>query len=155
MSTDPNDFLFASGAKSASFEAVGDAIKGVIVSAEVAQQTDPKTGESKTWSDGRPVMQMIVTLQTDLREDDGDDGIRRLYCKGGNFEVASGKGTALLPAIRDAIKKAGGSQIQTGANLTVQHSGLGVQKNRAFNAPKPYVAKYETSAAPAIDIDDI
>ena len=152
--TDPNDFLFASGARSAKFENVGDTLKGVIVSAEVAQQTDPDNGTPKKWDDGRPVMQLIVTVQTDLREEDGDDGQRRIYAKGGNYEVASGKGSAMLVAIREAIKKAGASKIAEGATLTVQHSGLGVKKKAAFNAPKLYVAKYEP-AANAVDLDDI
>ena len=154
--TDPNDFLFASGAKSAKFEVVGDAVRGTIVSAEVAQQTDPNTGEAKTWKDGSPVMQMIITLQTDERDGDDDDGQRRLYAKGGNPEVASGKGTSMLSAVREAIKKAGASKIETGARLTVQHSGLGKKSSPAFNPPKLYSAKYEPGVAkPAIDLDDI
>lgn len=153
--TDPNDFLFAGGAKSAKFDDVGDKVTGVILTAEVAQQTDPETGTPKTWNDGRPVMQLVITLQTDERDGDDDDGQRRLYAKGGNYEVASGKGTALLPAVREAVKKAGAKGIEPGARLTVQHSGLGTKKKAAFNAPKLYVAKYEPGAAAPIDIDDI
>jgi hypothetical protein len=152
--TDPNDFLFASGVKAAKFESIGDTITGKIISAEVAQQTDPESGAPKTWDDGRPVMQLVITLQTDAREDDDDDGQRRIYAKGGNYEVASGKGTALLPAIREAIKKVGGKEIATGATLTVQHSGLGVQRRKAFNPPKLYVVKYVPPAV-VVDLDDI
>lgn len=153
MSLDPNDFLFAGGSKSAKFEDVGDTIKGTVVTAEVAQQTDPD-GNLKTWNDGSPVMQLIVTLQTDLKDDDDDDGTRRLYAKGGNFTAASGKGSSMLVAIREAVKKAGAKSLDAGGVLTVQHSGLGTKAKASFNAPKLYVAKYEPGAK-SIDIDDI
>jgi hypothetical protein len=151
--TDPNDFLFAGGSKSAKFENVGDAIKGVIVSAEVKQATDLE-GNPKTWSDGSPVNQLVVTLQTDLRDDDDDDGQRRLYAKGGNYQADSGKGDSMLNAIREAVKKAGAKKLEDGGTLTVQHSGLGKRSKPAHNPPKLYSAKYEPTKA-AVDIDDI
>lgn len=151
--TDPNDFLFASGARSAKFEEVGDAIKGVVTSAEVKQATDLE-GNPKTWDNGDPVMQLVVTLQTDERDGDDDDGTRRLYAKGGNYEAASGTGTSMLNALRDAIKKAGATKLENGGQLTVKHTGLGKKKKAAHNAPKLYTAKYEAPSS-SVDLDDI
>ena len=151
--TDPNDFLFAGGSKSAKFDEVGDIVRGVILSAEVRQATDLE-GAPKVWSDGSPVNQLVITLQTDLRDGDDDDGTRRLYAKGGNYEAATGKGTSMLVAVREAIKKAGATKLAEGATLTVQHSGLGKKSKPAHNAPKLYTAKYEATSAP-VDIDDI
>ena len=154
MSTDPNDFLFAGGAKSAKFEDVGDAIKGVITSAEVKQATDLE-GNPKTWSDGTPVNQLVITLLTDERDGDDDDGTRRLYAKGGNYEAATGKGSSMLTAVREAIKAAGSKKLEEGGRLTVQHSGLGKKSKPAHNAPKLYSAKYEPPKGAPVDIDDI
>ena len=146
-----NDFLFAGGSRSAKFEAIGDLVKGRILSAEPRQQTTPE-GALKTWSDGKPMMQLVITLQTDLHDEDDDDGQRAVYAKGGKYKVASGKGTSMLEAIREAVKRAGAKGIDIGATLTVQHSGLGDKTAPAYSAPKLYVAKYEPGAAP-VDID--
>lgn len=152
--TDPNDFLMAGGSKAAKFEAVGDRIEGEVIAAEVRQQTDPE-GTPKTWSNGDPVMQLVITLKTDMRDGDDDDGERRIYAKGGNYEAASGKGTSMLVAIRDAIKKAGASKIEVGGNLTVAHSGLGKKTQAAYSAPKLYVAKYDPPTSKPVDVDDL
>lgn len=146
----PNDFLFQSGARSAFGQdaEIGATVKGRIVSAEVRQQTDPD-GNPKTWADGSPRNQLVVVLQTDQGDGDTDDGQRALYAKDGRYEVASGKGTALLTAIREAVKKAGAKGLDVGAVLTVQFSGLGKKTSAAYSAPKLYVAKYE---APVEDL---
>lgn len=150
--TDINDFLMASGSKSAKFEAVGDTIRGEIVTAEVKQQSDPD-GNLKTWSNGDPVMQLVITVQTDDRDGDDDDGQRRIYAKGGNYEAASGKGTSMLVAIREAVKKAGVAKLEVGGTITVAHSGLGKKTSPAYSAPKLYVAKYEPPTSKPVDID--
>lgn len=152
--TDPNDFLFQSGAKSAFGDdaPVGTTVKGRIISAEVRQQSDPKTGELKTWADGSPKNQLVITLQTDQHDDDNDDGTRAIYGKGGRYEVASGKGQSMLDAIREAVKKSGAKGLDVGAVLTVQHSGLGKKTNPAFNPPKLYLAKYEPATTVVEDL---
>lgn len=142
MTQDANDFLFAGGAKSAKLDNVGDFITGRIVSAEVRQQTDLVTGAPKTFENGDPMNQLVIVLQTDLRDGDDDDGQRALYAKGGRFEVASGKGVALKDAIADAIRAKGGKGLDIGSTLTVQHTGLGVAR-RGQSAPKLYLAKWE------------
>jgi hypothetical protein len=152
--TDPNEFLMAGGSKSAKFETVGDTIRGEIVQAEVRQQTDPE-GTPKTWSNGDPVMQLVITLQTEDREGDDDDGERRIYAKGGNYEAASGKGTSMLVAIREAIKKANATKLEVGGTLVVAHSGLGKKTQAAYSAPKLYVAKYEPPTTKPVNVDDL
>lgn len=125
-------------------------MRGRIESADVRQQTDPE-GNLKTWNDGSPVMQLVVTLATDLNDDANDDGRRAIYAKGGNYEAASGEGTSMLVAIREAVKKAGGSKLEPGATLTVRHTGLGKKTSAAYSAPKLYRAKYEPAA---VDLED-
>ena len=71
---DPNAFLMGGGAKSAKFDREGDKVVGTILDMQVKQQTDIKTGAPRTWDNGDPMMQLVVTLQTDARDDEDDDG---------------------------------------------------------------------------------
>jgi hypothetical protein len=156
MTKDADDFLFGGGSRAARFENVGDTITGTVTFFDVVQQTAMETNEPLTWSDGRPRMQLIVDLQTDQGDGADDDGVRRLYAKGGNYEVAEGSGTSLRDAIGDAVRKAGCKSFEEGATLTVGFTGLGKKTNRGFAAPKLYRAKYEPprKAMAAADVFD-
>jgi hypothetical protein len=158
MSNDINDFLFASGAQSAKFEKIDDAVEGEIVSCDLRQQTDIETGTPLTFADGKPRMQLVVTLQTKLHESDDDDGLRTIYAKGGRYEVASGTGSSMRDAIAQAVKDVGADKIEEGATLVVVHTGLGKAKSRGFNQPKLYTAGYRkpkaTVSAAALFSDD-
>lgn len=151
---DVSSFLFGGGGRAAKFDQVGDQVTGTIVDAQMQQQTAMETNEPLTWSDGRPRMQLVITLQTDDRNGDDDDGQRRIYCKGGNYEVASGTGTSLKDAISDALKKANARSLDEGGKLTVAYTGEAKRTNRGFNPAKLYRAKYE---APKVSIkaDDL
>ena len=74
MSNDSYDFLGGGGVPSGKFGAHGDVVGGVIaIEPEQRQQTDYKTGEGLTWKDGSPRMQLVVTVQTDLRDPEVED----------------------------------------------------------------------------------
>lgn len=148
-STDINAFLMGDGTKSAKFENVGDKISGTITAAEVTQQTSIDDGTPKTFDNGDPMMQLVVTIVTDLREDDDDEGTRKLYLKGS-------KPTTSLGAVREAIKAAGAKGLEIGGTLSVAFTGEGEPIKRGFNPPKYYAAKY--TPPPALDqaaVDDI
>jgi len=145
--SNPTDFLFGGGGKAAKFEEVGDMVAGEILNVDVTQQTDMDTGTPLTWSDGRPREQLVIALQTELHEDDEDDGVRRIYAKGGNYEVASGKGKAMKDAIADALRKVGAKSIDEGGFLRVAYTGVGKKTNRGYSAPKLYTASYEAAKA--------
>lgn len=147
--TDVNAFLQSQGAKAFPFASVGDVVSGTIVSAAVRQQTDIDTGEPQTWRDGSPKNMLVVTLQTDLQEDENDDGVRSLYLRGGNYEVQDGKGASGLTAFRDALKASGEKEIAPGARLTFGYTGNGKKSpgKNAYSAPKLYSAKYEPPVA--------
>lgn len=149
-----NAFLQSQGAKAFPFEAVGDVCTGVIVDAQMRQQTDLETGEPQTWKDGSPKRMLVVTLQTELQADENDDGMRTLYLRGGNYTVANGKGTASLTAVRDAIKASGAKELEIGAKLSVGYTGNGTKSNNAFTAPKLYSAKYEP-ASRNVDVEEL
>ena len=150
---DTTDFLFGGTGKAAKLEEMGDAISGVITDAVVQQQTSMDDNAPLFWPDGSPRKQLVITLQTDLHDGDDDDGMRRLYAKGGKFEVASGSGTSMKEAIADAVKRASARKLDEGGKLTVALTGIGKKTNRGYNAPKLYKAKYEAPKATISEAD--
>lgn len=150
MSTtiDPNALLMGGG-KSFSFDTIGSKVSGTITALEAAQQTDMDSGQPATWPDGKPKMQVIVTLDTGLEEEAGDDGSRRIYLKGSKPDTSLG-------AVRVAVKAAGASGLEVGGVLQLAYIGDGEPTKRGYSAPKQYAAKY-TPPAPVDQaaVDDI
>lgn len=135
MSNDANDFLMSGGVKSAKFEAKGATVKGTIVrEPELQQQRDPADNKPQYWDEAKtqPKKQLKVVLATDQKDDEDDNGERAIYLKSG-----------LLKAVQDAVKKAGAKGLAVGGKLSVKYVKDGEKKNKAFNAPKIYLAKYE------------
>lgn len=128
-----DQFLMGGGASSAKFSTIGDTVTGTIAEApEVKQQTDLKDGAPLVWPSGDPKMQLVVTLQTETRDDADDDGKRRLYIKG----------KSLTDATREAVKAVGAKGLEIGGTLTVTYVGDGEASQRGFNPPKLYKASY-------------
>jgi hypothetical protein len=152
--SDVNDFLFGGGGGSAKFEEIGDFVEGTVQDAKMSQQTSMEDNTPLTWADGRPRMQLVVTLATEDRSGEDDDGTRRIYAKGGNYEVASGTGTSMKDAISDALKKAGTKSLDEGGRLKVAYTGIGKKTNRGFSAPKLFRATYEAPKA-SVSADEL
>ena len=133
MSTQtPESFLLGSGAKSAKFPTVGTVVGGVVTDEPtLQQQKDITTGAPKLWDDGNAMMQLVVKVQTDEREDNEDDGIRAIYIKG-----------QMRTAVGDAVKKAGAKSLAVGGTLKVAYTGDGEPSKKGFTAPKIYAAEY-------------
>lgn len=137
MSTDADQFLMGGGVTSAKFENIGASITGTITDPpEVRNRTDPKSGEVDTWKDGSPKKQLVITLQTSLREDADDDGLRKVYVKG----------KSMTDAVRDAVRKAGAKGLEVGGRLQVSYVGDGEVPGRGLNPPKLYLAQYARPA---------
>lgn len=150
-----NDFLMGNGAKAFPFDNMGDTVTGRIVEMKKIQQTDMESGDPQYWKNGDPKMMLRITLATDSQDSDDDEGMRSVYLRGGNPTAVKGKGTSSLVAVKDAVKKSGSTNgIEVGGTLTVQYSGEGEKTNRAYNAPKLYVASYKPPSY-AVDIDEM
>jgi hypothetical protein len=156
MSNEATEFLFGGNGKAAKFEEIGDAVEGIITEARKTQQTNMETQEPLFWTNGEPRWQLEITLQTEEHADDNDDGLRRIFAKGGRYEVAEGTGTAMKDAIADAVKKSGSKTLEEGGWLKVGFSGVGKKTNRGFAAPKLYRAQYKapTTSIAAKDLWD-
>jgi hypothetical protein len=114
-----------------SWPEIGASVTGIVVSAEVAQQTD-LDGAPKTFEGGDIRMQLIVTLQTDLVEDDDDDGLRRVFVKG-----------AMVRPFRAEMKRNKVRGLRPGGRLTVTYREDGEVTKRGFNPPKLFDVAYE------------
>lgn len=155
MTKEIDDFLFGGGGSAAKFEEMGDMVVGTVVSASMQQQTSMDDNKPLFWDNGDPRMQLVIKLQTDERDPskDEDDGIRTVYAKGGNFEVAEGQGKSLKDAVADALKKAEIKTLDESVKLKVAFTGLGKKTNRGYSAPKLFTAKAEKVAAKAPSVD--
>ena len=154
MSEDVSGFLFGGGGKAAKFDNIGDKVEGEITDVRLSQQTSMDDGTPLTWSDGSPRMQLVVSLKTADKLDDNDDGVRRVFAKGGNYEVATGTGKSMKDAIADAVKKAGVKSIDEGGTLTIAFTGEGKRTNRGYAPPKLFRAAYKPPTA-SVDADDL
>ncbi|WP_422389918.1 hypothetical protein [Arthrobacter sp. N1] len=78
-----DEALSGGGAKSAFTKEspLGSRVAGIILSADVQQIKDFVSGKPKFWDDGRPQEQIVVSIQTDIRENEDDKGIRGIYIK--------------------------------------------------------------------------
>lgn len=139
MANDSQDF-FAGGAPYFGFTRVGTAITGTITEEpHTQQQTDPKDNSLKTWPNGDPMLVLVITLATSLRNSaglvnpiDDDDGTRTVW-------VGS---QGMRKAIQNAMKAAGVKGLDVGGQLTVAFTGEGEKTNPALNAPKIFQAHY-------------
>lgn len=145
MSIDPDALaLLESGGKTAKFPTVNTTVKGKVVAAKSQQATEYGTGKPKTYDNGDPVMEVVITLQTDERDPDDatDDGRRTLY--------ASGR---MKKAISEAIQRSG-QKLAEGGTLAVKYTGDGEPKSPGMNPPKLYRAEYQPPAPSAIADDE-
>jgi hypothetical protein len=142
-----DDFLMGGGgAPTAKFPTPGASVGGRITEKPtVEQQRDISTGDKKFWSDGNPMMQLVVTVQTTERDPqiEEDDGRRRLFVKG-----------QMKNAIADAVRGAGCRGLEVGGTLTVTYSHDGTASQRGFNPPKQYTAQYIPAATNALHTPD-
>ena len=134
--------LTAGGAAACKFVAVGDTHKGKIIAAEKRQQTDYATGTPKTWDNGEPMWEIVITLDTGIEDENGETH-RRLFVRG-----------AMLKAVREALKDAN-AKLEVGGELAVRYTGDGEPSKKGFNAPKLFKAKYTPPAPAAVDLDEL
>ncbi len=142
-----SDLIMGGGGKPpAKFDTLNTIVKGQIVDIDKGQQREYLTREPLFWQPNnrpgtqptdRPVMQAIITVQTDQRDPaiDDDDGQRRIFVGGRNMR----------DAVRDAVIRAGAKDIRVGGTLAVQYTG----GSGNTGDPKQYYAEY---APPAVGV---
>ena len=130
---DVSSFFGGTGIPSAKFPTIGTVVTGTITEPPVqSQQSEIGTGKPLTWDDGKPRMQLVITLQTDERdpEIEGDTGIRRVFVTG--TAVAQGGG------MKGAFQRAGIRDLPVGGKLTIKYTHDGQRSSAAYSPPKQY-----------------
>jgi hypothetical protein len=154
-----SEFLLGGGdrkGRSASFLTIGATFTGLIIEQpEVRQQNDPDTGLPKTWDNGDPMWQIVVTCDTDQRkpEIENDDGVRYLYISGSKKPES----LSMHVAVRDAVQAAGVDGLEKGGRITVTYIGDGEKAPGASavrSKPKQYSATYIPAASVALMAPD-
>jgi hypothetical protein len=130
--------LFDSSSKGLKFDTIGVQHTGTVKAApRERQQTKFGSQEPDFWPNGDPKMQILVDLQTNLRESADDDGERTLYVASKNMRRAIG----------EAIRAAGASDIAPGGVLTVSYIGNDPASANPANPAKLYAAQYSAPAS--------
>jgi hypothetical protein len=149
MTSVPLSEFGGGGASAAKFDTMGDSHAGIILSMDKRVQTDPNTGTVKTFADGTPRPQWVVTI-----EEDGGEALS-LWAKGGKgskFVPVKGSGESMLNAITSAVRAAGCQAIDLGAHLTVTFTGLGDAKPQPT---KLFTAEYKPGTPGSVPVDDL
>jgi hypothetical protein len=132
MSTDVSKYLAGSRVPAAKFPTLGDSVGGPITEEpQLKQQTDFESHDPLVWDDGSPRMQLVITVQTDRRDDQDDDGRRRIFVK-----------RQMRDAVNRALRTAGVKDLAVGGVLTITYSGDGEPADKGLAAPKIYEATY-------------
>ena len=142
---DPNDLLGTRSIPSISFKdaKVGDSFSGVITDLKTVQVRSYDSGEPEFWDDGKPKLQIEVTLATDYLDPslDEDDGTRRVYLFGQK-----------LSAAKQEMKAKGLSKLEKGMAFTISFTGEKPSSNKKYNNVKLYGIEIEPATSnPDVD----
>ena len=124
---------------------IGDSFTGTITALETAQVRDFDSNEPKFWDDGKPQLQVVLTLDTEYADPTNpeDDGTRKLYLVG-----------AKLTAMKAAVKEFG-QPVAVGQKITITFTGEKPNANKRFNATKLYGVKLEAGAGNSKAVDAV
>jgi len=142
---DPNDLLGTRSIPSISFKdaKVGDVFNGVITELKTVQVRSYDSGEPEFWDDGKPKLQIEVTLATDYLDPslDEDDGTRRVYLFGQK-----------LAAAKQEMKAKGFSKLEKGMKFSIKFTGTKPSSNKKYNDVKLYGIEIDAATSnPDVD----
>lgn len=129
---DANDLLAGSSVPSLSFKdtSVGEGYEGTITglrTVQVRNYEDPTKLEF--WDDGKPKLQIEVTLSTAYADpsDPDDDGSRRVFLFGQKLRAA-----------QEEMRKKGIKKLEVGSNFKITLVGTKPSTNKRYNDVKLY-----------------
>lgn len=143
-----DDLLAGGGSPSLSFKdaEVGHSYEGTIAdlrAVQVRNYEDPTKLEF--WDDGKPKMQIEVTLSTDYADpsDPDDDGKRRVFLFGQKLRAA-----------KEELAKKGFKTFEIGMGFKITLSGTKPSQNKRYNDVKLYSIEL-TAAKTRPDVDEL
>lgn len=134
-----DDLVAGRGAKSF-FDAnsqPGASVSGVIDLIEKTQYRDYNTKQPGYWNDGKPMEQIHVILQTQLRDPsvDDDDGRRSVWIKGWGVQLGAFRAGMRLAGMQHAPRK--------GDRMTATFTGFDPKSKNPQNPAKLYEYVFE------------
>lgn len=134
-----DDLVAGRGAKSF-FDAnsqPGASVSGVIDLIEKTQYRDYNTRQPGYWNDGKPMEQIHVILQTQLRDPsvDDDDGRRSVWIKGWGVQLGAFRAGMRLAGMQHAPRK--------GDRMTATFTGFDPKSKNPQNPAKLYEYVFE------------
>ena len=143
-----DDLLSGGGSPSLSFKdsSVGDSYEGTIAdlrAVQVRNYEDPTKLEY--WDDGKPKMQIEITLSTEYADpsDPDDDGKRRVFLFGQKLRAA-----------KEELAKKGFKTFEVGMGLKITLSGTKPSQNKRYNDVKLYSIEL-TAATTNPEVDEV
>jgi hypothetical protein len=124
------DALLGARAPAIAWPEIGAKVEGTIIKMQDSVQTDID-GNIQRYPSGEVRKQVVLTLQTKLKDNADDDGVRTLYVK--SFMTA---------AFRDALQKADAPGPRPGGKVKVTYTGNGEPKRKGLNPPKLFAVIY-------------
>lgn len=149
-----NPWDLGGGGESFPFDHVGDEVEGFIQDMTTRQGTDMQTQEPDWWDEAktRPKMLTVLTLQTTIRDNPKDDGMRTVTLSGSKKPAPDG-GKSRMCAARDAVRAAtGGTEMEFNAWFKMKYVADGPRTKIGFNPPKYYEAWYRP---PVMNLDGV
>lgn len=143
-----DDLLSGGGSPSLSFKdsSVGDSYEGTIAdlrAVQVRNYEDPTKLEY--WDDGKPKMQIEITLSTEYADpsDPDDDGKRRVFLFGQKLRAA-----------KEELAKKGFKTFEVGMGFKITLSGTKPSQNKRYNDVKLYSIEL-TAATTNPEVDEV
>lgn len=146
---DLNDALATNGGATLKPDTIGETLGGIIVATEVRQMTDFSSGKPDFWDDGKPKNQIVVTVKTGEKTDDGDDEQGNVYIK-----TWGDQKQALVSAIKATGLGDANTALAPGNDFRVTYKGEKPNENPRFNAIKLYEYKITPRADLGGALDD-
>lgn len=140
------------GGDNFAFDHIGDEVEGFVIDMDTRQGTNMQTNEPEWWDKEhtRPVLLTLLTLQTSLRDNPKDTGLRTVTLAGSKKPNPDGTKSRMCAA-RDAVLAAtGGTAFEPGAWFKMRFSAEGPRTKPGFNPPKYFEAWYRS---PVHDLD--
>jgi hypothetical protein len=147
-----NAWDLGGGGASFPFDHIGDAVEGFITDAVTRQGTDMNTNEPEWWDkeETRPKLLTLLTLQTTLRDNAQDTGLRTVALSGSKKPNPDGTKSRMCAARTAVLDATGSTAMAPGAWFRMQFTSEGAKTRPAFNPPKFFEAWYRS---PVLDLD--
>lgn len=147
-----NAWDLGGGGENFAYERIGDEVEGTVIDMVTRQGTDMQTNEPDFWDKEktRPVMLTLLTLQTTLKDNPKDSGLRTITLAGGKKPYPDGTKSRMCAARTAVLEATGSTAMQPGGWFKMRFSGEGARTKPGFNPPKAFEAWYR---APKLDLD--